>query len=221
MDGSFRPPVEGLPLSQVELLWAYTYALSDRHTEQQTWLDERYSALSEQDISKLNLYQSYLRGQEELEYTHGCIALQKTISDEKAALDLLEKVEEGEATNSDVEAFIPVDFIEEQRKARIAKEEARKKEPSISFTRSYDYVFSGYDYLYAGPLYSGSQREGGRLTTGRNRTELNGSQLRLNGRQAIDAFFMATADTHGGKVRKHGKDGRTYGTKSGKRLRKY
>lgn len=58
-----------------------------------------------------------------------------------------------------------------------------------------------------------------RLATGRNRTRLNASGA-VDSMSAEAAFFEVTADTHGGKSRSPGKNGKYYVGKGGRRIRK-
>jgi hypothetical protein len=64
-----------------------------------------------------------------------------------------------------------------------------------------------------------AQTDPRRFATGRHATKLVSSG-RLNPEAVPNAFFYATTDTHGGKTRRYGKDGRTYVSSSGQRIRK-
>lgn len=202
-----------IPLSPVDLLWAYAYSISDRRAQQEAWLDEREELLFGQNTALLSMHDRQALAEQEVEYRKGYTILVDTKADEAAVLNLLERLEDGTVDEEEVLSFIPPEFIEEEiNKSKTPEPEV--VETGLALSRSYLFAFSPY----LRPLIS-EGREPERLTTGRNLKALN-ARGKLLGSQAVDEFFYVTADTHGGKVRGAGKNGSTYTTKLGKVVRK-
>lgn len=76
-------------------------------------------------------------------------------------------------------------------------------------------IYDKFDYTSA-PYPRTDPR---RIASGRNRTKLV-SSAGINAMFAESAFYDATADTHGGKSRRPGKNDKYYVAASGRRIRK-
>lgn len=214
------------PPGPVELLWEYADAVADRRDEQQAWLKERFDLLSGQDANQLNLYERDVHAQQEHEYHEGFAMLRETIKDEEAAMELLDRVETGEDISDDeILAFIPEEFIEEEK--RKAEEEEAERERAAKaaegagffLSRPYGRVFRSYGRPNM-VRTSRSDTAAGRLTTGRNQTRVKMGSQGVSSFLAAGSFFDATTDTHGGKVRRSGKKSDSYAGRSGRRVRK-
>jgi hypothetical protein len=208
------------------LLWDYAYSISDIRGAQEQWLQDRFDILSGQDVSNLNLHEREVRATQEGEYHDGYAQLQNTIADEEAAMTLLERIEAGEdISNEEILGSIPTEFIEQKKAQEEAKEAAERKaiEDKQAVPALLGFRFRSYG-MPSIPWYdhetSREDTAAGRLTSGRNRTRLKVGAKGLGAFDAKHAFFHATTDTHGGKVRRPGKGSNSYASKSGRRVRK-
>jgi hypothetical protein len=110
-------------------------------------------------------------------------------------------------------------FKEKTKETRIKKNKARRLEQLKAIREGnieLSFDSSGFGYSYAPRRSGGSYLEPNRLTTGRRATGVKNAGSSLD---AEGEFFYRTADTHGGKVG-YGKNGVSYVSSSGKRIRK-
>ena len=123
---------------------------------------------------------------------------------ENALLGLLEGIEEGTAVPADVMPFLPQ--AEEDQTPASTYHSAEVEE---SWFGVMDVVIPATDPT--------------RISSGRNRKMLKTvGGMAISTHEAEGLFYEQTADTHGGKVRRPGKNGKYYKkSASGKRIRKY
>lgn len=152
-----------------------------------------------------------LRRKMEDEYWNISKSLEAVAQKENQIQSLLEQLNKGNIEESKLKGLFP--YEDQTEKDRITKNKAHRLEQLRAIREGNTGDF-GYDDV---PRRSGgSYLEPNRLTTGRHATGVKnvGSSLDAEGE-----FFYRTADTHGGKV-DYGKNGVSYVSSSGRRVRK-
>jgi hypothetical protein len=205
------------------LLWEKAEQVGELRTSLQAQLDSIYAEIEAKRATQLNLHEQELLVQQEAEYWKLHRQLQEIIGVEEAILQLLERIEEGSATEVEVLAALPVGAksqTEEEKKEskrRQAIEREKRFTPELTYHYLGEagllYLFSDYPSLRYRHTPETDPR---RIASGRNRSRVSSG----NGVSESD-FYAATADTHGGKSRRPSKAGGAYVGKNGKRIRKY
>lgn len=195
-----------------DLLWEVAFACAERRTGLETELAVEHDRLANLSVCGMGLIAQEKFADDMAAFAAKHSEAIKVSEFEEAVLGVLQRVTDGEATDDEIQAYLPQEpspnSSPSKRKLALAAERQRSGlDPRDDFfgTLSWNLIYGA---------------DPGRLTTGRNRRRIvtNG---RIGGIAAIHMFDELTADTHGGKVRNAGKDGRYYTTSSGKRIRKY
>lgn len=151
--------------------------------------------------------------------------LQELRGVEGGILAILGQYEEGEISDEELRALLP-EQGEDNTTEEVGKPKAEKAIDPMDRMDLFLLGYTGVGYTdrifgfgHDGGSY-GSETDPRRLSTGRNRTSWSARGRGVTGDMAGDAFFTATADTHGGKSRRPGKNGKVYVGKNGRRIRK-
>lgn len=203
------PPAAGVDYDA--LLWQRIDELTDLRTPLESHLGGLYDEIEKMRTRRLNLAEEEVMVQKETEYWRIQGQIQQLSSDEERVLQLLADLEAGTIDPQVLQEFLPPPAEEKEnlskRKRRIL-EEKKRLGLDISEANWYAHYLDVLPREIAAPTT--------RLTTGRNRKGIKGQ---FDSYTAVGEFFDQTADTHGGKV-PHGKNGKTYTTREGKRIRK-
>ncbi len=187
-----------------KLIWVKAEELGDLEKEIQAHLESLEEKISARPFRSLNLHKREERAEDEKVYWQLQAELRKLQEDENRLQQYLEDLERGVVDDELIKGFLS-QVRESQDETRISKRKKRileERERSGVDPRNVDSELG----LGANPSS---------LSTGRHlkRVKTGGHD------DPVGAFYYYTTDTHGGKVG-HGKDGRTYVSKSGKRIRK-
>ncbi len=188
-----------------KLLWRKAEDLSEDRRVLQEKINEFDAIFYAKPLSILNLHEERERQKEEQKYWEIKDEILGIIETENIIQKMLSDLEEDLIDIEELNRFLPKKDGEDNKLSK-RKQQIRKEKERI-----------GEDLRnILGDLNEGHTLNATRLTTGKHATGITGSFDPLT---AEGAFFDATADTHGGKVRKHGKNG-FYKNSSGRVVRK-
>jgi hypothetical protein len=126
---------------------------------------------------------------------------------------MLTRIEDGTATVAEVAALLRPDEESEDPEPK-ERPRSQPKTPQVPGSGYSDFLSMGQAAIVRGGALTTDPRV---VASGRNRRRLS---TPTTASDAEEAFFHVTADTHGGKTRKRGKDGKQFVSKGGKRIRK-
>jgi hypothetical protein len=205
------------------LLWEKAEQVGELRTTLQKQLEVMYAEIEAKKAAHPNLHELELLAQQESEYWNLYRQLQEMNGVEETILKILERIEEGSATEEEILATLPTyakapteeEKKESKRKQAIARQERFTPETTCTYLGEAGllYLFGGYPSFGYRQTSTTDPR---RIASGRNRRRVSSG----NGVSETD-FYEATADTHGGKSRRPGKSGGAYVGKNGKKIRKY
>lgn len=198
-----------------DILWDQAAEAADIHDGLQLRANGMYERIQGKDFSRLNLHEQGLRANEESEYWAMSRRLSEFSAREENLLAILERIDSGEATVEEVIPFLPPASDEEQERLSKRRQAMRREKEKLGVSTS---VIESE--LFIAGLGLVSVTDPRRIASGRNRQRLV-SANGVSTNEASGVFFDVTADTHGGKSRGHGKSGKAYVGKSGRRIRKY
>lgn len=151
--------------------------------------------------------------------------LQQLFGHESTLLDVLERIERGEATEAEVLPLLPPEEPEEEerlskRRAAIRRQQERfgRSEAEMECTA----MLLGAlgiepDIVQSSTVF---RADATRMATGHNKKRLKAG-AGIDPAEAHGTFIETTRDSHGGKVRKHSNASKFYGTAAGRTIRKY
>jgi hypothetical protein len=204
-------------------LWDQAFQASELRSAIEPRVDELYEALSRPIISGLSAKERQARAEAEEHYWDTYGQMQALKEREATLFTTLERVESGEATAEEIIALLPQEEPDEQgEEAQSKRRQAIERQQKANRSQlELDCSAFLLGILTTGP---GSMPIAGtdprRIASGRNRTKLVAGRG-INIYEAEGAFIEATADTHGGKSRRPGKNGQYYIGASGRRVRKH
>ncbi len=194
-------------------LWQETAQIAEVRSTLQSDLDGMYSTLNGVVRDRLSYQDQQAYDQEVGRYWELHAQLGGVVARESSVFGVLEGIADGTAHIDDVLALLPPDKDDTDQSSQQSSRRSRDEAP--------DYETPVWWLLGIEPLTSDiSRTDPRRLSTGRNRKRLvSGSGLDPMFAEA--AFFDATADTHGGKSRRPGKNGGYYIGAGGRRINKH
>lgn len=212
------------------------FALACDLSEVRMSLDAKYASLHDSQESNTGLLSSREKqvradSQDRLQRIFTAMVDLRII--ENHLLDVAQGLEEGRISEQAVFNTFPVKFTEIPRQAKLSKRKQAIAEQQARETRLIskdkdhntfiDPVFTRNNWAIFGDLSPLAPAPTGtdprRIASGRHQTKLNAGSG-MSSTEAEDAFMHVTADTHGGKTRNFGKNGKRYVGKSGRRIRK-
>lgn len=215
---NFTPPMvdkranEQAPKSPEDLLWQGTEELSALRAplvEHQVRLYEEIERMRAK--AQLNLHERDVLAAKEKEYWRVTRKIEEIAERETKIVEALEALETGTIDEAAIRELVPPPAQETEQMSKRRK--AMQAEQERLGMSAAEIAWHKYTTFGVRPTY-GTQPN--RLTTGHNLSRVHGD---FRPDEAEAAFRLRTADTHGGKVQ-HGKDGNTYVSPSGRRIRK-
>lgn len=219
-------------LSPIERAWD----LFERFDHESGELDQLLEGISDElkSLSSHGLLSGAERAQRTSLEEKQSVIYAKLIALKEASCRLCEDIEKFEAGDIDEEALAgqldsldPADESEEEPIGALSKRKLAIRNANIELARrmgidvdSWEFRFkfgkNGTRVVNDDPELRTDPR---RIASGRSASRLIAKGA-LTSLDAESSFMNATADTHGGKTRRHGKNGKFYTGKSGRRIRK-
>lgn len=204
-------------------LWDQAFQASEIKDSLQSEANELFSILTARPATPPGMTERAERANNESRFRDIDTQIQQLSEREFQLLSTLERLDAGVATVEEVLRFMPADEPEEQeklskkREAMLRQKAGYERSAAQSSCSAFLLGHLGYGFEDAQELRAVTDPR--RIASGRNAAKLvsaNGIDPYFAG----EAFIYATADTHGGKVRRPSKNGNRYVSASGKRIRK-
>lgn len=211
------PSHEALPpMTPSEQLLEYACALDSVMDDMRAQSNALYEWLQAHPVQGASCVVDSERNQRESIYWATQKRLERTVLHQDEVVLTIEQLEAGVI---DEDAALSV--MVQEPVADGAKKESKRR-AAIRKQHEKDSALDGADRTYLSIALGGLSSlasDARRITTGRDRTRLVATTA-LHAASAPGLFFEVTADTHGGKSRHNGKNGKYYTAQSGKRIRK-
>lgn len=200
-------------------LWEKAEELSELRVRLQKEPDDLYTQVQNKDVNAIGLHAEELLRALQAKYFETLEEIDEVKAEENELQSALEAVDAGKID----EKFL-IDLVGKEEGPKLSRRKKRifeERQRSGVDPRSGDLVKDPYGLAIDTYIVKQQGVGSNKLTTGRHAKGISGNlgSGSWDSKEIERKFFESTQDTHGGKV-KYGKDGKSYVSNSGKRIRK-